>query len=64
MVVKRRPQGVGDPIILNARIEGMSLTIAPKRWAASWNISPERSGEFLQLNDVDGPGLDGVRLAY
>lgn len=68
VVVKRRPQGVGAAIDQTLRIEGMNVTIEPMRWGAEWYLSPAGVGgaadEFLQLDDTDGPGLGGVRLAY
>lgn len=53
VTVKRRPQGVGDPISQDSVIQGVSHTFTPKWWETKWSLSPAFAGAFLQLDNPD-----------
>lgn len=68
VTVTRWPQDVGDPYTADYVIDAVRHQWAPKQWRTTYGLAPlsttAGSGDFLQLDDTDGAGLDGVRLAY
>lgn len=66
--VVRRPQAVGAAISAAYVVDAVRHQWTPKRWQTTYGLAPlastAGSGDFLQLDDTDGPGLGFVRLAY
>lgn len=68
VTVTRRPQNVGAAATGFYSVDAVAHQWVPKQWSTTYGLAPlsttAGSGQFLQLDDLDGPGLDGVRLAY
>lgn len=58
------PQGVGSEYVQDSVIEGITHTFGPLSWETVWSVSPAYAGEFLELDDTDGLGLDFVRIYF
>jgi hypothetical protein len=56
----RLPQGVGDPIVQTAIIEGIEHSITPSNWVTTWLLSPSVVTDFLVIGN---PELDKVENA-
>jgi hypothetical protein len=54
------PQGVGDPIVQTAIIEGIEHSITPSNWVTTWLLSPSVVTDFLVIGN---PELDKVENA-
>lgn len=68
VTVSRHPQSVGGVFTADYVIDAVRHTWTPMTWRTTYGLAPlsttAGSGDFLQLDDTDGPGLGFVRLAY
>lgn len=50
ILIRERPQAVGDVISQDSAIEGIGHTFSPKVWTTRWNLSPGfNAGSFWQI---------------
>lgn len=53
ITVKRRPQGVGDPIVTETLIEAITHALTPAgAWTVTWSLSPVDTRNYLILDDA------------
>jgi hypothetical protein len=69
VTLRRRPQGIGAPIELVSRIEGVQHRWSPRQWDVSWSLSPSDAftadGQRISWLQLDsGTPLGSSRLAW
>ena len=51
ITITRTPQQIGDPIVADYRIEGITHNIGASRWLTTWTLSPVDTRTFWTLDD-------------
>lgn len=65
ITVKRRPQGVGDPIVSESLIEAVSHAFSPSgTWTVTWSLSPVDTANYLILDSAEFGLLDTARVGF